>query len=314
MAHKIVIAGGTGFLGQSIIRYLKQKPDIEIIVLTRGDSKKDRNVSYIHWDARTAGRWTDEIENSSAVINLVGKSVNCNYTKKNRNEIIASRVNATLAIGEAIQGAVHPPKVWINAGSAAIFGNGGDAVKDEYSSLGDGFSAEVCKKWEAAFFTIDTPSVRKVLLRIGLVFQKDTGLLQPFANLVKTGFGGTIGAGNQYISWIHEDDFVNVMYASLVKEDYNGVIHCASPFPVTNRDFMAALRNALNRSFGFSNPSLLVKLGAFFIGTEAELVLTGRRVVSSILKEKNFVFQYPYIEDALQHLLANEQVYTFAKQ
>lgn len=314
MAYKIVIAGGTGFLGQSIIHFLQQKPGVEIAVLTRGSSKKHRNLSYIQWDAVTVGDWAEIISESSAVINLVGKSVNCRYTTKNKKEIIDSRVNATLAIGKAIQQAVHPPKVWINAGSAAIFGDGGDMIKDEYSRLGDGFSAEVCKKWEAAFFSIDTASTRKVMLRIGLVFQKNTGLLKPFANLVKAGFGGTIGSGKQYISWIHEDDFVNVIYAALVKEDYAGVIHCASPYPVTNKDFMKALRRSLNQTLGFPNPSILVRFGAFFIGTEAALVLTGRRVVSAILEQKKFEFQYPHIENALEHLLANEQVYTFAKQ
>ncbi|MBC7887318.1 MAG: TIGR01777 family protein [Ferruginibacter sp.] len=314
MAHKIVIAGGTGFLGRSIINYLQQQTDIKIIVLTRGHSKKNHHVSYVHWDAKTAGDWINEIEESTAVINLVGKSVNCRYTTKNKQEIIASRVDATVAIGQAIQQLRYPPKVWINAGSAAIFGDGGDIIKDENSAVGDGFSAEVCKIWEKAFLSIDTIHTRKVFLRIGLVFQKNTGLLQPFANLVKTGFGGAIGKGDQYTSWIHEDDFVNVIYAALENEDYEGVIHCASPYPVTNKHFMTALRSSLNRSFGFSNPALFVKLGAFFIGTEAELVLKGRRVVSTILKEKNFVFQYPQIEDALQHLLSSKQVYTFAKQ
>ena len=313
MAHKIVIAGGTGFLGQSIINFLQKKPDVEIIVLTRGNLNKDGNISYIQWDAKTTGDWAEAINGSTAVINLVGKSVNCRYTEKNKQEIIDSRVNATLAIGKAIQRSLHPPKVWINAGSAAIFGNGGDAVKDEYSDPGNGFSAEVCKKWEAAFFGIETSFTRKVLLRIGLVFQKNTGLLQPFVNLARAGFGGSIGSGNQYISWVHEDDFVNIIYAALIKEDYESIIHCASPYPVINRDFMTGLRKVLNKSVAFRNPSFLVKFGAFFIGTEAELVLTGRRVISSILKEKRFVFQYPHIEEALQHLLANEQVYTFAK-
>lgn len=314
MAHKIVIAGGTGFLGQSIINYLQQKPDVEIIVLTRGHSKKNNNILYVQWDAKTQGDWIKEVEGSTAVINLTGKSVNCGYTPGNKNEIIASRVNATSAIGKAIQQATYPPKVWINAGSAAIFGDGGAEIKNENSALGDGFSAEVCKIWEQIFFSANMPFTRKVLLRVGLVFQKETGLLQPFVNLVKAGFGGSIGKGNQYISWIHEADFVNVIYSALVNDNYKGVIHCASPHPVTNKHFMTALRNALNRPFGFNNPALFVKLGAFFIGTEAALVLTGRRVVSKILEEKNFVFQYPQIEDALEHLLAKEQVFTFAKQ
>jgi len=308
MAHKIIIAGGTGFLGHSIIEYLQQKGDVEIIVLTRGNSKRHHNVTYVNWDAATQGEWAKQINGSKAVINLVGKSVNCRYTTKNKREIIASRVNATVAIGKAIQQATNPPKVWINAGSAAIFGNGKADIKDEYSPVGEGFSAQVCKIWEQAFFRTSTPGTRKVFLRIGLVFQKNKGLLQPFTNLAKIGFGGTIGSGDQYVSWIHENDFVKIIDSVLTDESYQGIIHCASPLPVTNKHFMTALRNALDKSFGFYNPSILVKLVAIFIGTEAELVLTGRRVVSSILEQKKFVFQFPAIENALQHLLTKEQV------
>jgi uncharacterized protein len=303
MAHKIVIAGGTGFLGGAIINYLRQKPGVEIVVLTRGRSRKQDDITYVNWDAETLTDWVHEIEGSTAVINLVGKSVNCRYTKANKQEIVRSRVNATIAIGVAIRQANHPPKVWVNAGSAAIFGNGGDAIKDENSLLGDGFSAEVCKAWEQAFNSVDTMHTRKVLLRIGLVFQKDTGLLQPFVNLVKAGFGGTIGSGNQYISWIHETDFVDIINAALLDENYKGIIHCVSPQPITNKHFMAALRSALNQSFGLPNPGLLVKIGALLIGTEAELVLTGRRVISTILEEQPFRFQYPDIEGALEQLL-----------
>jgi uncharacterized protein len=306
MAHFIVIAGGTGFLGQSIINHLKHKPDVKIIVLTRGADKEHNAITYLHWDGISIGKWAGAIENSTAVINLAGKSVNCRYTARNRKEIIASRVNATRAIGKAIQQAKNPPKVWINAGSAAIFGDGKDVVKDELSAPGDGFSADVCKQWEQVFFQHDTPFTRKLLLRMGLVFQKEVGLLQPFTNIVKAGLGGTIGNGKQYISWIHEADFLSILHHALVKEDYNGVIHCVSPMPVTNREFMAALRKELNKSIGLPAPELLTRIGAFLIGTEPGLVLTGRRVVSKVLVEKQFHFQYPGIENALHELIGKK--------
>lgn len=304
MASKIIIAGGTGFLGHSIIDHLKQTEETTIVVLTRGQNERRDGVTYVHWDAQSYGDWANELEGSTAIINLVGKSVNCRYTKANREEIINSRVNATLIIGKAIQQAIKPPEVWINAGSAAIFGDGGDEVKDESSPLGTGFSSEVCKKWEQAFFSVPTIHTRKVFLRIGLVFQKDIGLLQPFIKLVKTGFGGTIGSGNQYISWIHADDFVHVIDAALKNDQYEGIVHCTSPGPVTNRHFMTVLRKVLQVPFGLPNWTPFVKSGAVIIGTEAELVLRGRRVVSKKLAENNFVFRYPDIETALQHLAA----------
>ena len=300
-------------MGASIIRFLQQKTGVEITVLTRRKQHGTGNVSYVQWDAKTPGRWTKAIDECDAVINLVGKSVNCRYTEQNRNEIIRSRVDATLAIGKAIDQSSHPPAIWINPGSAAIFGNESDGIKDEHSLAGNGFSAEVCKQWEQAFFSTNTPFTRKVVLRMGLVFQKDIGLLQPFIKLAKAGFGGSIGSGNQYLSWIHENDFLNVIYHSLVDESYEGIIHCTSPNPVTNKHFMKALGGALHTKVALPNPAVLVNLGARIIGTEPALVLTGRRVISQILKEKEFNFQYPVIEDALQHLINKAQVDNFVK-
>ncbi|MEI9934327.1 MAG: TIGR01777 family oxidoreductase [Ferruginibacter sp.] len=302
MGKKIIIAGGSGFLGSSIIKGFKND-DVQIVVLTRGKNEVVNNISYTHWDATTLGDWTKELEGADAIINLVGKSVNCRYTKKNKKEIIRSRVDATYIIGAAIKNAVDPPKLWINAGSAAIFGNSGDEIKDEFSSIGEGFSPEVCKQWEAAFNSVDTPFTRKVFLRIGIVFQKNGGLLKPFINLVKFGLGGKIGSGEQYISWIHEEDFLKVIKTVIDREDFSGIINCASPYPVKNNDFLKALRKAFKKSFGLPSPAFLVKIGTFFIGTEAELVLSGRRVVSKILEQKNFSFQYPQIENALNNLL-----------
>ncbi|MCW3093427.1 MAG: hypothetical protein JWP81_4496 [Ferruginibacter sp.] len=303
--YKIIIAGGTGFLGQSIIQHFQKRKDTQIFVLTRSKTKTNREINYVNWDAKTLAGWVNILEGSTAIINLVGKSVNCRYTNRNKKEIIESRINATLAIGKAINSLSNPPKVWINAGSAAIFGDGLDEIKDEYSFPGTGFSAEVCKQWEQAFNGIATPFTRKVFLRMGLVFQKNTGLLLPFVKLAKAGLGGKIGSGNQYISWIHEHDFLNLINVAVFDEGFKGIIHGTSPYPVTNGHFMKALRNTIKRYIGLPNPALLVKIGAFFIKTEAELVLTGRRVVSADLERKNFTFQYPRIEGALLNLLVN---------
>jgi uncharacterized protein (TIGR01777 family) len=302
MSKKIIIAGGSGFLGHSIINSYKDI-DVQIVVLTRGRNEVINNISYVHWDAETLDDWIKELEGATAIINLVGKSVNCRYTEKNKQEIINSRVKATHIIGTAIQIAATPPKVWINAGSAAIFGNSGDEIKDEDSITGQGFSPEVCKKWEAAFNNSVTPFTRKVFFRIGLVFQKDGGLLKPFINIVKFGLGGKIGTGEQYISWIHEDDFTTVIKAAVERDDITGIIHCSSPHPVKNKDFLQALRTSCKIPFGLPAPSFIVKIGAIFIGTEAELVLSGRRVVSKVLEQKQIGFKYPKLSDALNNLL-----------
>ncbi len=297
---KIVIAGGSGFLGASIISKFKDAP---LVVLSRSKTGQQGNVKYVQWDAVNPGDWTAELEGSKAIINLVGKSVNCRYTDANKTEIINSRVNATNAIGKAIQGLKSPPEVWINAGSAAIFGNSGPQVKDEGSPTGNGFSPNVCKAWEKAFNAHDTPKTRKVFLRIGMVLQKEGGIIKPFLNLVKFGLGGKIGTGKQYMTWIHETDFQELIKWAIEEKEAAGIIHAASPNPVTNNEFMTSIRKAAGVGFGLPNPAFLIRFGAIFIGTEAELVLSGRRVISTFLLQKGFKFKYPYLHEALGQLI-----------
>ena len=302
MKEKIVIAGGTGALGTCLINQYYGS-ETEVVILSRTKKATDKNIRYRQWDAQFLGSWTDELEGSKAVINLVGKSVNCRYTEANKKEIIASRVNSTLAIGKAIRASVNPPEVWINAGSAAIFGNSGDILKKEGDSLGSGFSPGVCKQWEQAFNRIQTPLTRKVVLRIGMVLQQGKGVLKPFVNLAKFGLGGKIGSGSQYITWIHEQDFIQLIEWVIKNDEISGVLHASSPRPVTNSEFMRSIRQANKVPFGLPSPPLLTKIGATLIGTEAELVLSGRRVVSNILEEKRFSFRYPEIQNALNQLI-----------
>ncbi|MEJ6980085.1 TIGR01777 family oxidoreductase [Pedobacter sp. P351] len=302
MKQKIVIAGGSGALGSCIIKRYYDT-ETEVVVLSRRQNAADKNIRYVGWDARTLGAWTKELEGSTAVINLVGRSVNCRYTETNKKEIINSRVDSTLILGQAIQGLQHSPAVWINAGSAAIFGNSGDEIKDENSEPGDGFSPRVCKLWEQAFFKSVTPQTRKVFLRIGMVLQPAKGVLKPFTNLARTGFGGRIGSGEQYITWIHEEDFVNLIQWAIAK-NVSGIIHSSSPYPVKNKEFMQEIRAALKMPFGLPNPAFLTRIGAVFIKTEAELVLSGRRVISTVLEKNKFNFKYPKIQQALAQLIS----------
>lgn len=298
---KIVIAGGSGALGSSLINSFL---NAEIIVLSRSQYLSVKaNVRYVKWDGFSQGKWVKELEGSKAIINLVGKSVNCRYTDANRAEIISSRVNATNAIGIAIQGLNNPPEVWVNAGSAAIFGNSGEAIKDESSAAGRGFSPHVCKEWEKAFNAHNTQKTRKVFLRIGMVLQRNGGIIKPFLNLVKFGLGGHIGSGKQYMTWIHETDFQNLVAWVIYESEVQGIVHAASPQPETNKTFMKSLRESAGVRFGLPNPAFLIRIGAVFIKTEAELVLSGRRVISTFLLQNGFKFKYPYLHEALKELL-----------
>ena len=277
--------------------------DADIVVLTREARPHRHNIRYVRWDARTLGGWAEELEGATGIINLVGKSVNCRYTAANKAEIIRSRVDSTAVIGEAIQQSETPPDCWINAGSAAIFGDAGDSVKTESDAVGNGFSAEVCKQWEATFQQCETRQTRKVFLRIGIVIQSRGGILRPFINLARFGLGGRIGTGEQYLSWIHESDFADLIEWTMENDSIVGVLHACSPCPVKNGDFMAAIRKKVGVPFGIPSAEWSTRLGARLIGTEPELVLSGRRVVSERLEKAGFQFNFPELRDALQNLV-----------
>jgi uncharacterized protein (TIGR01777 family) len=300
--NKLILAGGTGFLGQAIIdRYSKM--GTEIIVLTRGTTKVKKNVRYIQWDGKTKGGWVKELDGADVLINLTGKSVDCRYTDKNKAEIISSRVNATKVLGEAINETAHPPKVWLNAASATIYRNAEDRAMDEFSGeVGEGFSVGVCQVWEKTFNEINNPQTRKIVMRISMVMGKGGGVLPVMTKLVKARLGGKMGSGNQFISWIHEEDFLNAMEHLIQHETSFGPYNFAAPTPLPNREFMRLMRKELNVTIGLPAAEWMLEIGAFFIKTETELILKSRRVVPTKLLNEGFLFKYPTVEVALKNL------------
>ncbi len=305
MKKKIVIAGGTGFLAQCIFKNMKDD-NITFVVLTRSAESSfypDGRITYCQWDGRTIDTWQKELEGADAVTNLAGRSVNCRYTEANRKEILESRIDSTNAIGIAINRCEQPPKVWINAGSAAIYGNRGEELLTEESEPGEGFSAGVCRQWEETFYDIITPLSRKVFLRIGFVLGKDGGALKPMARLASWGLGGPQGSGEQYMSWLHEKDFCGIIEKSLADEGMEGTYNCCAPEPVPNKNFMAGLRSAVGRNLGVPLSGWVLRTGSKLIGTEAELVLNGRRVLPKKLLEAGYQFQFTTLQPALYDLL-----------
>jgi uncharacterized protein len=300
----IVIAGGTGFLGTALASHFANL-DMQVIILTRGASGQRGNVRYVTWDANSMGDWTATLEGAEAVINLNGKSVDCRYTETNKSLIYATRLNATAVLGRAIQQCINPPRVWINSSSATIYRHSLDKEMDEETGeIGSGFSVDVCQKWEQVFNRIETPRTRKVIIRTAIVLGKRGGALQPLKALAKIGMGGKQGAGNQYFSWLHEKDFVNIIALILKDEKIAGVYNLAAPNPVPNRDIMKALRHAFQIPFGLPLPGWLIRLGAFMIQTEPELLLKSRRVVPKKLLDEGYRFQFDTVEKALRDLAA----------
>lgn len=300
--NKLILAGGTGFLGQAIVNRFSKK-GTEIIVFSRGESRTIDNVKYVQWDGKTFGEWAKELEGADVLINLTGKSVDCRYNEKNKAEIISSRVNATKILGEAINETNNPPKVWLNSASATIYRNAEDRPMDEFTGeVGEGFSVGVCEVWEKTFNEINNSKTRKIAMRISMVMGKGGGVLPVMTKLVKARLGGKMGNGKQFISWIHEEDFLNAMEHLINNEQAVGPYNFAAPEPIPNKEFMGLMRKQLNVKIGLPAAKWMLEIGAFFIKTETELILKSRRVVPTKLMNEGFVFKYPTVESALKNL------------
>jgi uncharacterized protein (TIGR01777 family) len=301
MKQKILLPGGSGFLGQNAAQYFIAK-GYEVAVLTRGKTKVAHGISYINWDGKTLDAWTKEVDAAHAVINFTGRTVDCIYNGKNKKEIIDSRVDSVNVLTQAILQSATPPTVFVQAASLAIFGDTTELCTDE-SKLGEGFSVEVCKLWEQAFFATPLPYTRKVLLRIGFVLGDDGGALEPLTKLVKAFLGGTVGSGKQYISWLHIEDMNRIFDFAISDIKASGVYNATSTAPVTNAEFMKALRKALGRPWSPPVPELAVRFGAHFImRTDASLALTGRNCMPKRLLDQGFQFKHVQLAESLKEL------------
>ncbi len=298
---KLVIAAGTGFLGNVLINQFKNKFD-EIVILTRGESKIIDTVKYVNWDAKTLSGWKKALEDTDILINLTGKSVDCRYTEANKKEILNSRIESTKILNQAVLQCQNPPIHWLNSSTSTIYRHSIDKEMDEYSGeIGNDFSMNVAKSWEKSFYETETPKTIKTALRISIVLGKNGGAFVPLKNLTKFGFGGKQGNGNQLVSWIHEKDFARAV-EYIIDKKLTGNINIVSPKPIKNIEFMKTLRKSLNVVIGIPVYERLIKTGAKLIGTEAELVLKSRNVIPKRLIENNFSFEYSDLKKALDNL------------
>jgi uncharacterized protein (TIGR01777 family) len=305
MTMKIVIPGGTGQVGTVLARAF-HRDGHEVVVLSRYPRRYPKTAPWrvVRWDPADQKGWPAEIDGADVVINLAGRSVNCRYTKKNKEEILRSRVSSVHAVGRAIREAKRPPAVWLQMSTATIYAHRYDAPNDEISGRIGGsepdapaawrFSIDVATAWERALDEIPTPRTRKVKLRSAVVMNPDPGsVFSILLTLVRLGLGGTAGNGRQYVSWIHEIDFVRAVYWLIDREHLDGAINLAAPNPLPNRDFMAELRQAWGIPVGLPARKWMLEIAAFFHRTETELLLKSRRVVPRRLLEDGFAFQYP---------------------
>lgn len=307
---KLVLPGGSGQVGTMLARAF-QAEGHEVVVLSRRPVAAPWRV--VAWDGRTVGEWAGELEGADAVVNLAGRSVNCRYGPANRRAILDSRVDSTRAVGEAIARAARPPRVWLQASTATIYAHRFDAPNDEAGGILGGsepgvpdtwrFSIEVATAWERVAEEAATPRTRQVLMRSAMTMSPDRGgIFDTLLGLVRRGLGGRSGDGHQYVSWIHERDFLRAVSWLLDHEEVSGVVNLAAPNPLPNADFMRALRRAWGIRLGLPAAEWMLAVGAVFLRTETELILKSRRVVPGRLLGAGFSFDFPTWPEAARDL------------
>ncbi|WP_435262019.1 TIGR01777 family oxidoreductase [Tenacibaculum sp. nBUS_03] len=286
---KIVIAGGTGYLGELLTEYFKKEKENQIYILSRKQRVNSDNVSYLQWDGISKGYWGQLLNNTDVLINLTGKSVNCRYNRKNKEEIYQSRLDSTALLCEVINNLEYPPKVFIQSSSATIYKHSENKLMTESKGdIGIDFSMDVCKKWEQVFNNYALPRTKKIITRTSIVLGNKGGAFPLMKKMTKFGVGGKQGKGNQFISWVTEKDYIRAI-SFLIKQE-SGVYNICVPNPIKNNEFQKKLRSKLNVYFGINSPKWLLKIGAKLIGTETELLLKSRKVYPEKLLRLGFKF------------------------
>ncbi|HZH58269.1 MAG TPA: TIGR01777 family oxidoreductase [Metabacillus sp.] len=294
MEKKVVLAGGTGFIGQFFEQKFLER-GFEVIMISR-------HPQHVSWENEKG--IVEALDNAELLINLAGKSVNCRYNDENKREIMNSRIHTTKQLGEAINKCTVPPKMWINSSTATIYRHAEDRpMTEENGEIGTGFSVDVATAWEEAFFSFKLPNTRQIALRIAIVLGKGGGVMTPYRNLVKFGLGGIQGNGHQKFSWIHVEDLFRIVLFLQDRQDLEGVFNCSAPHPVSNQELMKKLRTIMNIPFGLPSPKWMLELGSILIRTETELVLKSRWVLPDRLEKEGFTFTYNTLDKTLREIL-----------
>ncbi|GAA2953931.1 TIGR01777 family oxidoreductase [Streptomyces erythrogriseus] len=306
---KIVLPGGTGQVGTILDRALSAAGH-EVVVLTR----RPRRPQDVAWDGATPGPWTEALDGADVVVNLAGRSVSCRYTPENLRAMMDSRVGSARAVGEAIAAARRPPKVWLQMSTATIYAHRSDAANDEATGVIGGtesgvpdywaYSVEIAKNWERAQEEAATPGTRKVALRAAMVMSPDRGgVFDMLSWLARLGLGGPVAGGGQYVSWIHDEDFVRAVEFLIAREDVEGAVNLAAPCPLPQREFMRVLRRAWGVPVGLPASRWMAEVGAFVLRSDTELLLKSRRVVPGRLGDAGFEYVWTGWEGAAGDLV-----------
>lgn len=302
---RVVIAGGSGFLGLSLATHLAAR-GATIVLLSRKPPRVQGPWKHVAWDGRMLDRWPDELDGASGLVNLAGRTVDCIKTPDHQDEILRSRIEATRVLGSALRGVDAPPPVWVQMSTAHIYGDPPSVVCTEDFPFGYGLAPFVGRAWEEAFHEGLLPAQRGVVLRTSFVLGRDRGAgsgpLERLRMLARWGLAGKIGSGTQGISWIHELDMNRLFERALIDPTMQGAYIASSPNPLSQQEFMRELRHAVGVPIGLPATEWMVRMGAPLLGTDPELALYGRYVVSRRLADDRFEFQFPHLRDALKDL------------
>lgn len=301
--ENILIFGGTGFIGLSLAAHLKER-NFNPIVIARNQPKKVIPFDFRKWDAVTVGDWVNDMEGAAAIVNLAGKTVDCIKTPDNCDLILRSRVDSTLAIGKAFRQLENPPNIWVQMSTAHIYGDPPYQHCTEESSFGYGLAPFVGRAWEEAFLKSIPEGVRGIGLRTSFVIGKNGGALDSLKKIVRLGLGGKAGSGKQGFSWLHEYDMNEIIYQSIVDDNFDGFYIASAPQPVSNAEFMKLLRKKTKMPVGLAAPSFMVQIGAkLLFKTDPELALYGRYVIPQRLINQGFEFKFPNLKAAFDDLV-----------
>ncbi|MEU6476894.1 DUF1731 domain-containing protein [Streptomyces sp. NPDC047017] len=306
---KIVLPGGSGQVGTVLERALTAAGH-QVVVLSRRPGRPGQ----VRWDGRTLGAWAREIDGCDVVVNLAGRSVSCRYTPANLKAMMDSRVDSARVVGEAIAAAARPPRVWLQMSTATVYAHRFDAPNDEATGVIGGsepgvpgywaYSVGIARAWEREQERAATPHTRKVALRSAMVMSPDRGgVLDVLLRLARLGLGGPVAGGAQYVSWIHDHDFVRAVRYLARREDITGPVNLAAPNPLPQRAFMRVLRTAWGVPVGLPATRWMAEAGALVLRSDTELLLKSRRVVPGRLLDAGFTFAHPHWPEAAVDLV-----------
>ena len=290
---RIIIAGGTGFIGAYLKKRFEEQGDV-VKIISRGNN----HIPWVH------DRLVEELEQTDLLINLAGRSINCRHTPENKKQILQSRLESTALLGNAAAACKNPPVLWINASASAIYKPSERVVSVEQSSeLATDFLGTVVRQWEDVFFGFQTPQTRQVTLRTAVVLGRNKGAFPPLLTLVRLGLGGKVGTGKQIFSWIHIEDYFRIIMFITQNSSIKGIVNCTSPKPVSNIELMRSIRKIAGKPMGLPAPEFAVKIGALLIGTESDLLLNSSNLYPEVLMNAGFEFEFKDIDNAITDLI-----------